>query len=179
MRAKKYALHPFLLLSLLALRGLPACGGEGGQGPPGGSGISSTVPTSVCASGQKWSGGDHESELMHPGMDCIGCHSSGEGPTLLVAGTVYSSLHEGDDCYGLAGATVQITQAGGQVLSAMTNSAGNFLIRSRGALSTPFTAKIIVNGMEKAMLTPQATGDCMSCHTQMGLNAAPGRIAFP
>jgi hypothetical protein len=34
-------------------------------------------------------------------------------------------------------------------------------------------------GRERAMVTMQTSGDCNSCHTQNGANAAPGRIVLP
>ena len=40
-------------------------------------------------------------------------------------------------------------------------------------------AKVVVNGIERAMVTPQTLGDCNACHTQNGLQGAPGRIIVP
>jgi hypothetical protein len=46
-------------------------------------------------------------------------------------------------------------------------------------LQTPYTAKVIVDGLERAMVTPQVSGDCNACHTEAGANGAPGRVRTP
>ena len=51
-----------------------------------------TTTDSACKSGVKWTAGDQGSPEMHPGGDCIGCHTShAEGPQLAIAGTVYAA----------------------------------------------------------------------------------------
>jgi hypothetical protein len=134
------------------------------------------VPTSECSSGTKWVGGDEESPEMHPGMDCIGCHTSrGEGPRFSVAGTVYGGPNAGDDCFGVAGAVVRITGADGKVQELGTNAAGNFYTRT--AFAAPYTAELVRGGVVVAkMQTPQTTGACNACHTASG---SPGRIQVP
>jgi mono/diheme cytochrome c family protein len=59
------------------------------------------------------------------------------------------------------------------------NAAGNFFQESMTALSTPYTAKIIKGGKERAMTASQTTGDCNTCHTAEGANGAPGRLLLP
>lgn len=146
-----------------------ACGGDTGS-----------VGTDVCASGEQWTGGNQESPLMNPGQDCITCHASGEGPSLVAAGTVYAALHEADDCYGQSGVTVELTGANGQKLTTTTNASGNFYFNARGSsLVMPFTAKVIANGVERVMVTPQSSGNCASCHSATGDNGAAGRITVP
>jgi hypothetical protein len=131
------------------------------------------VPTTECSSGTKWIGDDEESPEMHPGMDCIGCHSSrGEGPRFSIAGSVYGGPNAGDDCFGLAGAVVRITGADGKVQELGTNAAGNFFTRT--AFVAPYTAELVRGGVVVAkMQTPQSTGACNACHTASG---SPGRI---
>ena len=114
---------------------------------------------------------------MHPGGDCISCHTQRHGPTLTIAGTVYASGHEPTDCNGASGATVIVTDAAGQMLSIATNPAGNFYYR--GALTPPFHAVVVYQGRTRAMSSAQTSGDCNSCHTESGANGAPGRIALP
>ncbi|MCA9493367.1 MAG: hypothetical protein KC621_25725 [Myxococcales bacterium] len=137
-----------------------------------------TTDPTVCVSGTTWTGGDRESPLMHPGMDCIACHTSrNEGPNLIVAGTVYSRLHEPDDCNGRSGIVVEITGDDGQVFEATTNPAGNFFLYAGTALVTPYTARVLVDGVEAArMIGAQTEGSCGSCHTVDGAEGAPGRI---
>jgi hypothetical protein len=137
------------------------------------------TPT-VCTSKQYWSGGNDGSSRMHPGMACISCHSSsgGEAPPFTLAGTVYPTAHEPDDCNGAAGgAQVVVTDAANNVITLAVSSVGNFSYR--GAIALPFTAKVIANGQERAMSTPQTSGDCNSCHTTNGASSAPGRIMLP
>ena len=137
-----------------------------------------TVSADVCASGSRWAGGDHESELMHPGTDCIACHiREGEGPRYTVAGTVYSELHQADDCFGVSGATVEITDANNAVTVLTTNEAGNFFTNAK--IAFPYTIKVFQDGRQNQMVAAQSTGACASCHTKDGANAAPGRVTAP
>lgn len=147
---------------------LAACGG----------GSAGTVPVSECSTGLKWTGGDEESPLMHPGMACISCHSMRQAPSLEIAGTVYGALHDGDDCYGSPGVSVVITGADGRVTTLTTNESGNFSLRSRGTIALPFRAKIVSGSQERVMATPQMSGDCSSCHSAAGAEGAAGRITL-
>ena len=164
-----------VLVPLIACTGGDDEGGEGGEG-----GTGTPVDQSTCASGLQWTGGDSESPLMHPGGDCIGCHAAGEGPTFVIAGTVYDSPGEPLDCFGVAGATVEITDAAQQVFTLTTNDAGNFFLRARDASVTmPIHAVVKWSGNQHGMVAAQSTGACNSCHTEQGANGAPGRILIP
>lgn len=118
---------------------------------------------------------------MHPGGACIACHSEGEGPIYTIAGTVFPAMMELTDCNGVNGSgtfSVVITAADGTVLTLPVNDVGNFYTRSPVAM--PFHAKVVnSNGHELSMTDAQSTGDCNSCHTQLGANGAPGRIMAP
>jgi hypothetical protein len=143
----------------------------------------------VCSSGKMWTQGNTESPHMHPGMACQACHKEMEPPLvdrLSVVGTVYPTGHEPDDCLGVDGAAdmtfVEITTADAKVVKLPVNSSGNFhydAFEQGGALMFPITAKVVKGDKERVMLTPQASGDCNSCHTQDGAMAAPGRIVEP
>jgi hypothetical protein len=159
-----------------------AIGGDGQQEGQEGSGPATAAGGSAsCTSQQVWVGGDRESSSMHPGAACISCHDSqgGEAPTFAIAGTVYPSAHDPNDCLGTnaAGAQVVITDAKGQSFTIGVNGAGNFLLR--GAIAMPFQAKVVAGGKERAMSAAQTNGDCNSCHTETGANGAPGRIQAP
>ena len=144
--------------------GLSACTGSGGP--------------AVCSTGSAWEGGDEESPLMHPGGDCIGCHSSGgEGPKFAIAGTVMAAMDDDTDCNGESGVTVEITGADGAVLTLPTNAAGNFY--SSKSVATPFTALVRKGDAVRAMSAAQSDGNCVTCHTAEGANGAPGRIQAP
>jgi hypothetical protein len=127
-----------------------------------------------------WTRGDSESPEMHPGRSCIDCHAKGEGPRFAIAGTVFQNISEDDDVYGVPGAVVQVTDAGGKVYTLTSNASGNFFLRARGnTVAMPFTAKVIYRGNVNAMATPQSSGNCAACHTAGGVNGAPGRIIVP
>ena len=119
---------------------------------------------------------------MHPGGICMSCHSTNrEAPKFVVAGTVYPTLHEPDDCNGqngTTGVTVVITDANGKQLPPIpVNEVGNF--HYAGTIAIPFNAKVVARGKENRMAASQTIGECNACHTKDGLNSAPGRITAP
>ena len=133
---------------------------------------------SVCTSKANWTRGDRGSSSMHPGVACIACHDANRGPGFSIGGTVYPSAHEPDDCNGVNGGTqVVITDATGKVTTIAVNAAGNFY--SQANIQTPFHAKVVSGGKERAMVGAQTDGDCNSCHTETGIKSAPGRIVAP
>lgn len=134
----------------------------------------------VCTSKITWTGGNRESPEMNPGMACIQCHTSDEGPRFSIAGTLYPTAHEPDLCNGVNGsngARVVITGADGLELTLEPNLAGNFFAEQQVVL--PYRAKVTYMGREQVMTDAQTSGDCNSCHTQAGANNAPGRILLP
>jgi cytochrome c553 len=120
---------------------------------------------------------------MHPGTACVECHAaSHEGPSYAVAGTLYPTWHEPDDCDGIDpsyGAKIIITDANGTEFPLAVNSAGNFMLGSNANLVLPYRAKVVYGDLERAMLTAQTTPDCNACHTERGAQSAPGRILLP
>ncbi len=159
----------------LGVQMLFACG-EGGEDDEGGR----SVEDGSCTSGLRWAGGDEESPLMHPGGDCIGCHTSeGEGPSYVFAGTVFKSLTEGNDCYGVDGVQVVITDSLRHTFTLETNGAGNFFLEDDASVSFPITAKVTSSAGSMEMVTAQPSGACATCHTETGANGAPGRIIVP
>jgi hypothetical protein len=128
-----------------------------------------------CSSGKTYVG--DEDPRMRPGEACVECHrSQGEGPLFAIAGTVFPSGHEPDDCVGSPQADIRVvvTDANGVEHQLSVNSSGNFMYQ--GALTPPYTAKVISADGERLMYGAQTIGDCNTCHTQAGLNGAPGRI---
>lgn len=68
-------------------------------------------------------------------------------------------------------------------LTLAPNSVGNFYSSSVTAdTPIPYTARVVSNGLMRAMTTPQ-TGDCNACHTEQGTTistgAEAGRIVWP
>lgn len=159
-----------------------------------------------CTSNRFWTEGDDEGDkLMTPGRACIGCHTKEnrkhagkrddehgeddddehdgeehelEAPAFSAAGTVYPTLHEPDDCFGLGatGTQVILTGADGRELTLAVNRAGNFMTERKIAL--PYRARVVRGGKTRAMKAAQTDGDCNRCHTAEG-GDAPGRIVGP
>lgn len=151
-----------------------------------------------CTSGKFWTEGDDEGdEEMTPGQACISCHTKENGgrpldddgeeeeeegedeaPVFTAAGTVYPSLHEPDDCYGLGGSAIKVilTGADGKKQTLSVNRAGNFM--TEAPLKLPYKASVVRNGKTRTMKEPQRDGDCNGCHTAEG-GDAPGRIIAP
>lgn len=132
----------------------------------------------TCTSGKTWTGGRRESPDMYPGRACITCHTMEGGPDYVVAGTVYPSAHEPNDCNGVnAGVTVVVTDATGKVTNVPVRGTGNFSFKGR--IAPPFKVKVVGGGKERVMATAVTAGDCNACHTAAGVNGAPGRIMSP
>lgn len=187
---------------------LAGCGdsGDGGGGGTTDTGEASTASSSssasssttddpttgggeaVCSRDEYWTLGERESPRMHPGRTCLACHADQEpdlATRFAVAGTVYPTMHEPDDCFGLDGAQtptyIEITAADERVVKLPVNAAGNFMYdrEELGDLAFPITARAVQGDRERRMYTPQTSGDCNACHTESGANGAPGRIAAP
>jgi hypothetical protein len=160
--------------------GAAGAGGTAGNNP--GTSDAGGTPT-VCSSNAFWTNGDRGSASMHPGNACITCHATNsKAPKLTIAGTVYPTTHEPNDCNGAKGTgssiTVVVTDATGKQLSPIVvNGVGNFY--STTAIAAPFHVKVVSNGKENAMMESPPNGDCDSCHTERGVNNAPGRIVVP
>lgn len=182
----------FPALQLGCPTGTPAEGegeGEGERDPidvgPPPNGFDVTPPAGAageaCSTSQWWVEGDEESSMMHPGGDCIDCHTrEGEGPRFAVAGTVSGAADDEDDCRGIPEVQVELLDPDGTVfLTLQSNAAGNFFSSAALTGNTPYTARITCEGRTSEMSTPQTDGACMSCHTAEGAEGAPGRIVVP
>ena len=138
------------------------------------------TPT-VCTSGVTST--VDEGPTMRPGEACLTCHGGsggGEAPLFTLAGTVYPTAHEPNDCVGAVnggGSVVTVLDAAGRTITMTPNAVGNFYYA--GAVTFPVTARITRNGLARSMTTPQSNGNCNSCHTLTGTNGAPGRILMP
>lgn len=138
----------------------------------------------TCSSRTLWTDGDLASTLMRPGAACNACHlENGGAPLFVVAGTVYPTLHEPDDCYGASGSdgtvVVRITGSDGATLDLPVTTSGNFFASSSAGIVFPVFAEVVTDGGVLAMCGWQADGDCNGCHTQQGANGAPGRVRVP
>ncbi len=164
------------------------CGADGGTAPDAPPAFDPFAVAPKCTSGKTWTNGTHGSAQMQPGVACVNCHAmGGDGPRYAVAGTLYPTGHEPDQCDGVAGggtagAQVVIVGADGKSVTLTPNSAGNFFYQ--GTIAKPYLAKVTYMGRERAMIEAQTSGDCNLCHTQngsmpSGTMKAPGRIVLP
>ena len=137
----------------------------------------------TCTSSTFWTGGDRESPNMNPGEACISCHTEErEGPDLTIAGTLYPTAHEPDDCNGVgrsSGAYVEITDAAGRVFELELETSGNFMLEEPDAFTMPYSAKVVSGDVERVMVGKQDSGDCNQCHNESGAKDAPGRVMLP
>jgi hypothetical protein len=137
----------------------------------------------VCTSGDHWTGGDRGAGNMYPGRPCVACHIAKRGPPFTLAGTVFPTAHEPDDCNGadgfFTGAAIIITDANGMTHTTLANLAGNFYFPAAEKIPFPYKVKLTSNGRERVMVTAQTTADCNACHTVNGDKMAPGRIMLP
>jgi mono/diheme cytochrome c family protein len=159
------------------------------SGTPKGDGPCTTAPPpavdagadagpSVCTSKTTWKGGDEGDPNMHPGGACITCHTLKGGPAYKVAGTVFPTAHEPNDCNGYPQPlNIVVTDAKGKETTLQTNGVGNFFTRTK--IFPPFKVKVVNGAKERAMTGTLTAGDCNSCHTEKGANGAPGRIMAP
>lgn len=136
----------------------------------------------VCATGKVVSPTSaRQSALTNPGTACLGCHAS-NASSFSVAGTVFTTSNEPNDCVGVAGAHVIIIDATGQAHSLATNAVGNFAALDSEYIPFPYRAMVVRGGNIREMQTPQSNGDCNSCHagpSRSTARDAPGRILAP
>jgi hypothetical protein len=159
--------------------------GTCGQPADGGTfdaGLDPFADSPRCTSGQYWDEEDEGSKSMYPGRACLHCHQqSREGPTHSLAGTLYPSGHEPNDCNGssgsITGAQIVVTDASSRSYTLIPNRVGNFF--SETNLVMPLRVKVTYRGRQRVMAGAITEGDCNSCHTQFGANGAPGRILLP
>jgi hypothetical protein len=166
--------------------GAPGDGGAGDGSPTdggsadGGSTRDAGPVTVTCTSATYWDTSALSSELMHPGKACIACHSATGGPAYTLAGTVYPTMHEPDDCNGtdgtITGMTVLIIDATGATHTIPVDEAGNFVRVT--SIPMPYRATVISGSNVREMKTPQYDGDCNGCHSVLGTKS-PGRVMAP
>jgi hypothetical protein len=122
---------------------------------------------------------DQPGPQMNPGRACNACHAVLNVQIFAVAGTLFATLHEPDDCRGDSGGMfkVIVTDNSGLDTVLEVNATGNFM--SATAINGPYTARVERGTVVRKMLTAQTNGDCNACHDQVGEYGAPGRILAP
>jgi hypothetical protein len=170
--------------------GTDATGGTDATSQDSAADTGPSIDDMPCPSGQKYTYGTGND--MEPGNACIQCHGQQGGPSYKIAGTVFRNLITESGCYasGKAGSvvppasyTVEITDANGKVFKTSTSTlSGNFHMSGKAmtGFTPPYSARVLdAAGNERKMAGKQTSGDCNSCHTATGANAAPGRIVAP
>lgn len=134
-----------------------------------------------------------------PGQACLLCHGAGHIPRppgevkLLVGGTVYNGIADAEDT-GLEGVEVELTDALGTVVTAVTNRTGNFMVSEESgatpgevlepgwigvpqALEFPLRVVIRRGTDEQEMQTNiWRAGSCAHCHGAEPGVASVGRV---
>lgn len=112
-------------------------------------------------------GNEEEGGTMKPGANCLDCHSGGEHRFTL-AGTVYADT---GGSAGLSGATVAVSDAGGNPLFTLTtNAVGNFYTSQ--AIPASIQVTVSHGGLSSSMPGGVSEGGCNRCHV-------PGRRITP
>ncbi len=156
------------------------CGGGSGEG-----GVDPYNTPLTCTS--NLTGTSHESSSMNPGRACLSCHGPSGEASMVFGGTIFPTAHEPDMCVGagsaagISGVEVDIVDSANHTIALKSiASSGNFYDSSLpSGWKMPYTVKVLYQGRERDMTTPQTSGDCNSCHTATGTNSAPGRIMLP
>lgn len=145
-------------------------------GPPDGPVVVTELPASDGGACDEWSLAQFASSLMLPGQPCVQCHEMARGGAriITVGGTVFGDVHQLDDCKGVEGVEVVVTDSLGVTRRLATNVSGNFFTRS--TLVAPFTVYVTDGTYERHMEGPAEHGDCNLCHSAEGAELAPGRI---
>jgi hypothetical protein len=142
----------------------------GGPVDPGGN---------TCVLGSAGAGAAIPGPNMAPGAACVSCHKATFAKSLYMAGTVFTGLHEPDNCKGVSGLKVVVTDAQGKQVSFDTNASGNFVTTSATSFTMPFRVAVVNGTKMRKMVGEVSSGDCNSCHNAAGKNGAPGRIQAP
>ena len=118
-----------------------------------------------CLSGYKWIGGERPSAKMKPGGTCISCHEDQGAPEYSIAGTIFDSTSQANDCYGLSGVTIKVVDDNGLSYETTANEAGNFyLLQADAPVVFPATVSLTDGIDEVFMVTDLVVGDCNGCH---------------
>lgn len=129
-------------------------------------------------------GEDEGNDIVHnQGRDCLACHSSGEH-SFTSGVTIYKSLngadYDSDDVYDSY--SVKLLLENGQILTyTKGNGLGNKIYSGDQGAIDNFTAQVVDSSgkvVNSSNTNSHSVGRlaCNSCHTQSGLNNAPGRV---
>lgn len=140
---------------------LAATGSDLGSTPadlaPGGGGDLALA----CDPLQSTAGLSSPSGHHNAGQECQGCHAPGRGaPTFYIGGTIYSAAMGGS---AVAGATIEITDAAGKKVKAISANNGNFWTTT--SLTYPIkVAASLCPTTTPMVATVSGNGACNNCH---------------
>lgn len=126
------------------------------------------LAAALCACGIP----DH-GPTMEAGNDCLSCHNGAQAQKWTVAGTVFDTM-TGAKPVGVEGAQVYVSDAKGRWLTLTANSVGNFYTAED--LTPPMKVQVAFGSKRMAMVSAPPSGSCNSCHSNPGLQDAPGRL---
>ena len=115
----------------------------------------------TCDKQQSTGGLSSPSGHHNAGQECQRCHAPGQGaPTFYVGGTLYSAVTGGA---AVAGATINVTDAGGKKVKIVSANNGNFWTTT--SLTFPLTVDASLCPATAPMTaTVAAAGACNNCH---------------
>jgi hypothetical protein len=162
--------------------GYGECVCSGGTGGGGTIDDAGGPPVESCTSKSAWMNGLKGAPEMTPGRACMACHATTPAtPQYTIAGTIYSGLHDPDDCNGAdgLGIAVAILDDNGTELGPrlQVNRVGNFF--AERIMPARYRVEVIAGRGRSVMQTPVTNGDCNSCHTAAGTLGARGRMLKP
>jgi hypothetical protein len=130
------------------VQGGPDAGGDTTPGPDGGSDVACEPAATQLPFGNH-----------NAGAACLSCHTgTGAAPKWTIAGTIY-----GGDGLALPGATITVTDNGGNELKLISASNGNFYTSQ----TVQFPVRVVASRCPdtRPMLNAQQIGNCNSCHS--------------
>jgi hypothetical protein len=115
--------------------------------------------------------------LHRPGQPCLVCHDAAGPSVFSLAGTVYARP---EGRVPVAKVTVELIDADGQAFKAVTNCAGNFLVRPEDYTPRyPLWVTLAVGDQKIDMESPVfRDGSCASCHGDPKGPASAGHAYF-
>jgi hypothetical protein len=94
------------------------------------------------------------------GLECQACHGGGGAPRFYVGGTLYNKVSGGT---AVAGATIEITDAGGKTVKAVSANNGNFWTTTPLTYPIKVAASLCPNTLPMTA-TVGGKGACNNCH---------------
>jgi len=116
---------------------------------------------------------------MLPGQNCRSCHGAPssrypEAPDWSIAGTIFAGPNSDQ---GVQGVSVEVVDATGKKVTAVSNAAGNFYTAAN--VVAPYSVSLTKGSRSITMAVPPPAGGCNACHAKAPVGGAPGRLFLP